>query len=232
METERPEQLAKYQRLLKEKFVKVGLGEFFDREILELIFSYSRPRKKNTRLAESLLAYYGSFKNIIDTSLTELVAYPGLDGHSAILLNLVKEGAEFYLENKCIKQNAFKCWDDIVSYCRISMEGLKEEHFKAIFLDSNNKVLSIETIHEGTIDRAIIYPRAIIRKALLNNARNLILVHNHPSGNPTPSVDDTRMTEELINATRSIDIEIIDHLIIGDNKIFSFRDSGLLFKIQ
>ena len=223
---------AKYQRLLKEKFVKVGLEDFFDHEVLKLLFSFSRPKKESRWLAESLLEHYYSFKNIIDVPLGELVAYPGMDGHSAILLKFIKEGSQFYLKDKIKKQNALLRWKDIISYCRFSMEGLKNEHFKVIFLDNRNSVCGIETMYEGTIDQAIIYPRSLIKKALEYNASNLVIAHNHPSGDPAPSSQDVAITEELFRATKSVDIEIQDHLIIGFNKYFSFRDSGLLFKFQ
>jgi DNA repair protein RadC len=224
--------LANYQRFLKEKFVQVGLEDFFDREVLKLLFSYSRPRKESRLLAESLLENYGSFKKIVDAPLGELVAYPGMDGHSAILLKFIKEGSQFYLKDTVMKQNAILKWKDIISYCRFSMEGLKNEHFKVVFLDNRNLVCGIETMCEGTIDHAIIYPRSLIKKALDYNARNLVLAHNHPSGDPAPSSQDIAITEELFNATKSVDIEIQDHLIIGCNKYFSFRDSGLLFNFQ
>jgi DNA repair protein RadC len=232
MEAEDDIRLAKHQILLKEKFAKVGLEDFFDREVLELLFSYSRPGKRNDGLIESLLEQYGNFKNIIDASLKELIAHPGMDGHTAILLRLLKEGSEFYLKNKIMKQKSRMCWSDIISYCRASMEGLKEEHFKVIFLDKRNSVCGIETLYEGTIDRAIIYPRTVIKRALSNNAKGLILVHNHPSGDPTPSMQDMAITQVLFKVAKGIDIEIQDHLIIGSSKYYSFKDSGLLLHME
>jgi|GEM_PF-6049902 len=142
------------------------------------------------------MVYYGNFKNIVDAPLPELVAHPGMDGNTAILLKLLKDGCEFYLKNEILKPSRM-CWPEIISYCRVSMEGLKEEHFKVIFLDKKNSVCGIETIHKGTIDQAIVYPRTVIKRALANNAQSLVLAHNHPSGDPAPSSQDIALTQLL-----------------------------------
>lgn len=176
--------------------------------------------------------HYGSFTNILNASLGELVAHPGMDGNTAVLLKLLKDGAEFYLKDKILKKTSPMSWSEIISYCRVSMEGLKEEHFKVIFLDKKNSLLGVETIHRGTIDRAIIYPRTVIKRALAMNAQSLVLAHNHPSGDPTPSSQDKAITQLLFQIAKGIDIEILDHLIIGSNKYYSFYDSGLLLDLE
>lgn len=232
MKTEITARRPTYQQKLKEKFAKFGLVDFFDSEVLELLFSYSRPRKENSKLIESLMVHYGNLKKILNASLAELVAQPGMDGDTAVLLKLLKDGSEFYLKDEITKQNSRMCWSEIISYCRVSMEGLKEEHFKVIFLDKKNSVLGVETIHKGTIDQATIYPRTVISRALANNAQSLILAHNHPSGDPTPSRADISITQLLFKVAKGIDIEILDHLIIGSNKYYSFYDSGLLLDLE
>jgi DNA repair protein RadC len=228
MKTELTARQPIYQRKLKEKFARFGLEEFLDSEVMNLLFSYSRPIKENSNLIEFLLSHYGSLKNILNASLEELVAQPGMDGNTAILLKLLKDGSEFYLKDKITKQNSRMSWSEILEYCRVSMGGLKEEHFKVIFLDNKNSICGVETLQKGTIDQSVIYPRTVIKRALANNAQSLIFVHNHPSGDPAPSTADIEITQLLFKVAKGIDIEVLDHLIIGSDKYYSFHNSGLL----
>ena len=141
---------------------------------------------------------------------------------------MAKECSDLYLKRRVVKKPRVCCAPDLINYCRMSMAGLKDEQFRVVFLNTQNEIIEIETIQEGTIDQSVVYPRKVMERALHYKAAALIFVHNHPGGKVKPSYADKEITNSLVTAAKSMDIEVHDHIIIGKEGYYSFRDSGLI----
>lgn len=217
-----------HRQRIKDKFKKTGLESFHDYEALELLLSYAIPRRDVKPLAKNLLARFDGFQGVMDAPIEELTAFPGIGEHTAILIKLAKECSELYLKKRVVKRQKICCAPELINYCRMTMAGLKDEQFRVVFLNTQNEVIEIETLQEGTIDQSVVYPRKVLERALYYKAAALIFVHNHPGGKVKPSYADKEITNTLITAAKSMDIEVHDHLIIGRDGYYSFRDSGLL----
>lgn len=217
-----------HRKRVKDKFKKSGLESFHDYEALELLLGYAIPRRDVKPLAKALIDKFGGFQGVMDASLEELVAFPGLGEHSGILLKVAKECSELYLKRRVVKKPRVCCAPDLINYCRMTMAGLKDEQFRVVFMNTQNEIIEIETVQEGTIDQSVVYPRKVMERALYYKAAALIFVHNHPGGKTKPSYADKEITASLVSAAKSMDIEVHDHIIIGKEGYFSFRDSGLM----
>ncbi len=219
---------AGHRKRLRERFKKTRLEGFHDYEIVELLLAYAIPRRDVKPLAKTLISRFKGLRGVLDASVEELVSVKGMGENAAVLVGLVKEMAGEYLKEKVMKRDVIRSAGDVLNYLNVALSGEKVEKFLAIYLNSKNEVLGIETLHEGTINQTFVYPRKIIERAFSHNARAIILVHNHPSGDPTPSTADRRLTEELLAAARALDIIVHDHIIIGKNSHVSGRELGWL----
>jgi len=217
-----------HRKRIREKFRKTGFDGFQDYEALEILLIYALPRRDVKPLAKDLLKKFGDFQSVLDAPVEELAAFPGLGDNSALLLKVARECSDLYLKKKVVKKPRVCSSPDLINYCRMSMSGLKDEQFRVVFLNTQNEVIEIETVQEGTIDQSVVYPRKVMERALYHKAAALIFVHNHPGGNLKPSYADKEITKSLVEAASSMDIEVHDHLIIGRDGYFSFRDSGLM----
>ncbi len=218
-----------HKRRLRERFSKAGLRGFHDYEILELMLSYSLVRRDTKKLAKTLLQKYdNNFARVLNAPVEELVKIKGIGEHTATLLALFKQVGDFYLRKRIGQGKCIDSFDDVLDYLKHSLKALKREVFKIIYLDTKNRIISDEILHRGTLDKSSVYPREIIRAALDKNAKSLIFVHNHPSGDITPSEFDRKLTQRLILATEAVDINVYDHVIIGDNASFSMAEEGLI----
>ncbi len=217
-----------YPKELKRKYYKFGIEYLTDREILELLLLYAKPLRDIRNLADNLISQYGDFPQILDEPLNNLVAFPGMDTDTAILLKLIKDCPSHYFKKKACKKYSIRGGPDLIKYCQMSMASLSNEQFRVVFLNIQNEIIEIETLQEGTLNEAAVYPRRVIERALYHRATALIFVHNHTSGNVRPSSFDINITQMLMKAASAVDIEVYDHLIIGQKKYYSFRDSGLM----
>jgi DNA repair protein RadC len=217
-----------HRKRIREKFRKTGFDGFQDYEALEILLIYALPRRDVKPLAKDLLKKFGDFQGVLDAPVEELASFPGLGDTSALLLKVARECSDLYLKKKVVKKPRVCSSPDLINYCRMSMSGLKDEQFRVVFLNTQNEVIEIETVQEGTIDQSVVYPRKVMERALYYKAAALIFVHNHPGGNVKPSYADKEITKSLVEAASSMEIEVHDHLIIGRDGYFSFRDSGLL----
>lgn len=156
----------------------------------------------------------------------------GLSPTTATLIRLVKELCGAYLAEKIKHKDLLTSPQAVVEFARVKLAGLPHEAFMVIYLNTKNEVLEHEIVHEGTVDRAVIYPCRIIEAALSHHASGLILVHNHPSGHPEPSEEDKRLTRAIEEATRPIDVQVLDHIIVGKDDYFSFREQHLLADVM
>jgi DNA repair protein RadC len=217
-----------HRQRLKKKFSESGVAAFHDYEVLELLLSYAIPRQDVKPLAKELLNNFGSLKGIMDAGKDSLEKVKGVGGHTAILIRLIKEMGILYLKEKAREKPQITCTSELLDYCKTYMGGLKDERFCVIYLDAQNRLTDIETIQEGIVNQAVVYPRKVLENALKQKASAVILVHNHPSGNVKPSDADIRLTKTIRETARILDIIVHDHLIIGENRFFSFREEGLI----
>jgi len=219
---------AGHRERLRERFKKAGLAGFHDYEVLELILTYAIPRRDVKPLAKTLIERFKGLRGVLDASFEELHSVNGIGENAALLLKFMKEVSGEYLKERVMKKDVIRSPEDVLNYLNLTLSGEKVEKFLAIYLNSKNEILSVETLHEGTIDQTVVYPRKVIENAFRHNARSIIFVHNHPSGDPTPSVKDRELTKELHKAASAVDIIVHDHIIIGKNGHFSARDGGWL----
>jgi len=217
-----------HRRRLKERYQAHGLNGFQDYEALELFLTYAIPRGDVKPLAKTLIARFGSLKAIFDAEIAELEAVKGVKRHTAILLKLAKELAGAYLKEQARERSQISCTQELYDYCLMGMGGLKDEQFRVIYLDAQNRIIDSELIEEGIVNQAVVYPRKVIEKALKKKASALILAHNHPSGHVKPSDADVRLTKSVQETARLLDILVHDHIIVGENRFFSFREEGMM----
>ena len=213
---------------MKKKFAESGIDAFHDYEVLELLLSYAIPRKDVKPLAKRLLHKFGSLKGIVDAEVSSLEKIEGVSVHTAILIKLIKEMGTLYLKEKARDKPQITCTTELLNYCKTYMGCLKDEQFCVIYLDAQNKITDIETIQEGIVNQAVVYPRKVLENALKQKASAIIMVHNHPSGHVKPSDADIRLTKTIQETARILDIIVHDHIIIGENRFFSFREEGLI----
>ena len=217
-----------HRQRLKKKFSESGVAAFHDYEVLELLISYAIHRKDVKPLAKELLNHFGSLKGIMDADKDSLEKVKGVGHHAAILIKLIKEMGILYLKEKAKEKPQITCTSELIDYCKTYMGGLKDERFCVIYLDAQNRMTDIETIQEGIVNQAVVYPRKVLENALKQKASAVILVHNHPSGHVKPSDADIRLTKTIQETARILDIIVHDHIIIGENRFFSFREEGLI----
>jgi len=217
-----------HRHRLREKFLKSGLSGFHDYEIVELLLTLGTPRKDCKAIAKACLEKFKNLRGVLDAPYEELQEIKGIGQSNAYGIKLIKETASRYFKDEVLEMPQFRSSEDVFNYLLYSMQGLKKELFKVLYLDSRNKIVFIEDIFEGTLNASAVYPREIFRSAFKNNAVSLIFAHNHPSGVPEPSLSDREVTKSLVFMGVIMEIKVLDHLIIGNNSYFSFADEGLI----
>ncbi len=203
-----------------------GLCEFGRERLFELVISYAAPRKDPRAVSERLLKRFRSLRGVLDASAEELRAEGSLGDDGIVLVKLFKELAGAYLKERTIGQDAEAGMADLMDYLCLTLSGERVEKFLAVYMGFRKEIISIDVLHEGTINQTVVYPRKAIEMAFRHNARSVIFVHNHPSGDPTPSSQDRQLTRVLDRAAAAVDILVIDHLIIGRDRHFSARENG------
>lgn len=226
-EQDKPHHLGHRERL-RERFRKAGAEGMHNYELLELLLTYAIPRKEVKPIAKNLITRFGSFSGVFDASLKELEDVRDVGPTSATLIKLVKEIFCVYLAEEIEGKDVLTSPEAAVDFARVKLAGLPHEAFMVIYLNVKNEVIDYETVHEGTIDRAVIYPRRIIESALAHHAVGLLLVHNHPSGHTDASSADKNITRAIVDAARAVDIKILDHIIVGKDGYLSFVEEKFL----
>jgi DNA repair protein RadC len=213
---------------LRGRFLQGGAAALQDYELLELLLTFAIPYSDVKPLAKNLIAHFGSFGQVLDATPEALMEFMGLKEYSACLINLVKACHEIYLKEEALKRQSIPSLDVLVDYCRTSMGGLKDEQFRVLYLNSQNEIIAEEILQEGTVNQTVVYPRKILELALKHKASGLILVHNHPSGNPTPSASDKELTQTVVKASKALNLTVHDHLIISRHGYFSLAEHDML----
>lgn len=186
------------------------------------------PRRDVKPLAKQLLKEFGGISGVMGASVADLQKVKGLSENSAVLLKVVQALTLKMLRGDIEKKPILSSWQKLIDYCYVAMAHEKREHFRVLFLNRKNQLMADEVQQVGTVDHTPVYPREIVKRALELGATAMILVHNHPSGDPSPSDSDLAMTEEIIKAAAALDILVHDHLIISQNGHVSFKSMGLL----
>lgn len=217
-----------HRRRLREKFFKAGSGGLHDYETLELLLTFAIPRIDTKPIAKRLIKKFGSFARVLDAPLEKLREVDGMGEYACSLFLILKSSMELYLSEGMKQADALNSPEAVIRYCRAVLEGEKNEVFLVLYLSSKNRVIGTERLSEGTIDHAPVYPRRIIEGGLKANAAGIIFVHNHPSGDPAPSLQDKNLTQEVAATAKPLGVEVHDHIIIGKGDYFSFRANGLL----
>ncbi len=217
-----------HRKRLREKFVKSGLKGFHDYEIIELLLTLGTPRKDCKQPAKEAIKRFKTLRGVLEAPAEELQQIDGIGSHSAFGIKLVQEVAREFLKEKIIDKSIYKSSQEIFDYLYHSMRDLKKEVFKVIYLNSQNQIIETEDLFEGTLDKSFVSPREVMERAIKHNAAALIFVHNHPSGDPKPSLSDKELTKDLLYAASIMQIKVLDHIIIGNNTHFSFAGEGLI----
>ena len=186
------------------------------------------PRRDTKALAKTLLERFGSFSAVLSAAPDRLVEIKGIGAKVAQDLKAVHAAGLRMAQSKVMHRNAISSWDSLIDYCRVAMAQEEREQFRVLFLDKRNGLMADEIMQRGTVDHTPVYPREVVRRALEVGATALILVHNHPSGDPTPSPSDITMTKEIEAAAKALGIVVHDHVIIGREGVTSFKAVGLL----
>lgn len=213
---------------LRKRFLDGGPEALPDYELLELLLFLGQPRGDVKPLAKALLARFGGFADVISADPQALAAIPGMGEASVAALKTAQAAALRLLRAPLIDRPVLGSWQALLDYCRASMAYDSVEQFRIIFLDRKNTILTDEVQQRGTVDHTPVYPREVVRRALELSATAIIMVHNHPSGDPTPSRADIEMTREVRKAAAALGIALHDHVIIGRKGHLSFKSEGLL----
>jgi DNA repair protein RadC len=213
---------------LRARFLKGGADAMPDYELLELTLFAAIPRRDTKPLAKALLKRFGSFAEVIAAPRERLLEIPGVGESVANQLKIVEAAAHRLAKTKVLGRPALSSWAALLDYCTAAMARSEKEEFRVLFLDRKNHLIADEVQNRGTVDHTPVYPREIIKRALELGASSIILVHNHPSGDPTPSKADIAMTREIAGAAKALSIAVHDHLVIGRGGHASFKSLGLL----
>jgi len=213
---------------LRQKFLNGGLAGFLDYEIVELLLALGTPRRDCKQPAREALREFKTFGGVLEARPEDLQRIPGIGARNVFGLKLIHEVSRRFLKDRMMSRPVCHSSQEVYDYLCHALRDVKRERFKAIFLDPKNQVIEEKTLFEGTVDSSAVYPREVIRDALRYEASALIFAHNHPSGDPEPSLCDREVTRDLVFAARVVQIRVLDHIIIGNNRYFSFADQGLI----
>ncbi len=221
-----------HRKRLREKFLATGLAGFHDYEVIELLLTLATPRKDCKDAAKAALRRFKTLQGVFEASPNELCEIEGIGPKNLLGLKLVKATADRYLEKRLINKDPISNSKELFDYLYHSMRDKHQESFKVVFLNAKNRIIAVETLFTGTLTASSVYPREVVRAALENKAAALLFAHNHPSGDPAPSQDDFAITRQLIVACKAMGITVHEHLIIGDNRYYSFSDQGEISKMN
>jgi len=217
-----------HRQRIKDKYKKSGIDGWLDYEVLELALSYAIVRKDTKPIAKELITRFKTINGILDADREELKSVPGISEHAALFFSLLKDIAILYLESGLHNKNLLSSSEVVYAYLKASLKGSADEEFKTLFLNGSNQLIAVETLQTGTVNRSVVYPRKIVERALYHHALGVIIAHNHPAGTLKPSQDDCAVTKTIRDALKTVEISLLDHIIIGGNDYFSFNEKGLI----
>lgn len=223
-----PSYIADHRKRLRARFMEGGAQAVPDYELLELLLFRAIPRQDVKPLARELLETFGDFNRVVTASPARLLMVKGVGESVVQELKIVEAAAQRMMRARVMNRPVLSSWDALLDYCHTAMAHRETEQFRILFLDRKNVLIADEEQAKGTVDHVPVYPREVVKRGLELNASALILVHNHPSGDPTPSEADISMTHQIQDAAQVLGITVHDHLIIGKSRELSFRSAGYL----
>lgn len=223
-----PSYISDHRKRLRARFMAGGAAALPDYELLELVLFRAIPRQDVKPLAHLLLSEFGDFNRVLTAPAVRLNAINGVGEAVIVELKIVEASAHRMARSRVMDRHVISSWDAVLDYCHTTMAHRETEQFRVLYLDRKNTLIADEEQAKGTVDHVPVYPREVAKRALELNASALILVHNHPSGDPTPSESDITMTTQIATAAEALGITLHDHLIIGKSRELSFKTEGLL----
>jgi DNA repair protein RadC len=217
-----------HRERLRGRFREAGADAVSDYELLELLLFRALPRRDVKPLAKSLLEKFGSFAEVITAPEARLAEVKGLGDSGVTELKIVQAAARRLVRGQVTKRPALSSWSSVLDYCRTAQAFADREQFRVLFLDKRNQLIADEVQQVGTVDHTPVYPREVVKRALELSATAIILVHNHPSGDPTPSHADIQMTQQIIAVAQPLGISMHDHIIVGKDGHVSLKGLKLI----
>lgn len=222
-----PDYIGHRQRL-RERFLNAGPDSLPDYELLELLLFMAQPRADTKPIAKELLRKFGSFAEVISADADALRATKGIGDAGVVALKAVQAGAQRLLRTKVKEAPVISSWNALIEYCTAQMAYNATEQFRVLYLDRKNKLIADEAQGEGTVDHTPVYPREVVKRALELNASAVVMVHNHPSGDPKPSRADIDMTRKVKDALGAVNLTLHDHVIVSRGGHVSFKTEGMM----
>ena len=223
-----PSYMRDHRKRLRERFMAGGATAVPDYELLELVLFRAIPRQDVKPLARALIDRFGDFNRVVSAPVPQLRQIDGVGDAVIVELKVVEAAAHRLARARIMQRHVVSGWDALLDYCHTVMAHRDTEQFRILYLDTKNVLIADEEQAKGTVDHVPVYPREVVKRALELNAASIILVHNHPSGDPTPSQADVQMTAQVNTAAKALGITVHDHLIVGKSCELSFRAQGLL----
>ena len=217
-----------HRERLRRRFRGAGSDALPDYELLELILFRAAPRRDTKPLAKALIARFGTFAEALNAPEELLREVPGIGEAAITELKLVRAAALRLMRGEVLERPVLSSWAQVLDYCRASMGFASKEQFRILFLDKRNQIIADEVQQKGTVDHTPVYVREVVKRALELSATAIVLVHNHPSGDPTPSRADIEMTKQIVAAGKPLGVIVHDHIIVGKKGHASFRGLGLI----
>ncbi|MEA2979964.1 MAG: repair protein RadC [Alphaproteobacteria bacterium] len=217
-----------HRERLRERFLDAGPDAVTEYELLELVLFRAIPRRDVKPLAKALIAKFGSFGEVVSAPRQRLREIDGLGEAAIAEIKIVQAAANRLARGEAKKRTVLSSWSAVLDYCRTTMAFADKEQFRVLFLDKRNQVIADELQQTGTVDHTPVYPREVVKRALELSATAIILVHNHPSGDPTPSRADIQMTQSIVEIAKPLGISVHDHIIVGKEGHTSFKGLKLI----
>ncbi|MFQ5581005.1 MAG: DNA repair protein RadC [Mariprofundaceae bacterium] len=215
-----------HRERLRQRFAEHGFEGFHDYEVLELLLTYALPRVDVKPVAKQLLKAFGTLAGVFDAPVAELSQIKGIGEKGAVFLALVRQVEVRYLASDLPGKSVFDRPEKVRAHLRLLVQGRGMECFGAIFTDQQHRHIATQIMSEGTVDRAVVYPRNLMKRALELDAKGMILFHNHPGGTARASEEDIRLTRQMSEAGRPLDIKVLDHFLIAGKEVLSFKERG------
>jgi len=215
-----------HRERLRQRFAEHGFEGFHDYEVIELLLTYALPRVDVKPVAKQLLKTFGTLAGVFDAPVSELSQVPGIGEKGAVFLALVRQVEVRYLASDLPGKSVFDRPDKVKAHLRLLVQGRGMECFGAIFTDQQHRHIATQIMSEGTVDRAVVYPRNLMKRALELDAKGMILFHNHPGGTARASEEDIQLTRRMSEAGKPLDIKVLDHFLVAGKEVLSFKENG------
>lgn len=217
-----------HRQRLRKRFLQGGIESFLDYEVVELLLTLGTPQRDCKQMAKAAIEKFETLSGVLEAPVEELQKIPGIGPNNIFGIKFFQALIKRYFQEKIPKKITLNSAGAVVKYLQEKLKGEQKEHFFVLSLDSRNQLLKISDVSVGTVNASLVHPREVFKEAIQVSASQIILVHNHPSGDPEPSEDDLEITKKLVESGKILGIEVLDHIIIGKNSFLSFKDRNLI----